>query len=411
MKKIVLITLFSYLLYSTLPAFAAAPPAAGSEQRLVQSTAQLLAEALHNAPMSATAGAGSSSVRAAEYQPAGDVEKQLEDWWTLSQEERIQDAMTQQLARIYVAESENPTPSIAELEMFFNKDKGHAFSPSIIGLVHRTLEHKRQHPIFITSRAKFAGDYDAFSQALWANIQHELSGQDGSYVQVYLSHNDLENMQPELLLQFIQELYGLIMSMHCRLLNLDLSNNRLTTLPAGIFGDLLSLQELSLSDNNLTVLPPEIFDGLQNLQRLSLGNNELTILSPRTFYGLQNLRVLYLSNNRLTALPTGIFNELHNLLDLRLGNNRLTTIEPGIFNGLRNLTWLVLSYNQLAALPLGIFGGLRKLQNLFILHNPIASDTAAIEELRRQLPLTCAIITQQFQSTPQFPWLQRARRL
>lgn len=47
-----------------------------------------------------------------------------------------------------------------------------------------------------------------------------------------------------------------------------LSGNSITTLPVGIFGDLVSLQWLDLGFNELTSVDAGLFDGLVSLTRL-----------------------------------------------------------------------------------------------------------------------------------------------
>ncbi|WP_061206220.1 E-cadherin-binding leucine-rich repeat protein LRR20 [Leptospira santarosai] len=78
---------------------------------------------------------------------------------------------------------------------------------------------------------------------------------------------------------------------------LDLSRNRLTTLPKEI-GKLQTLQKLDLSRNRLITLSKEI-ERLQNLLSLDLNENQLTTL-PKEIGQLKNLRWLSLKNN--TAL-------------------------------------------------------------------------------------------------------------
>ncbi len=328
MKKIVIITLFSYLLYSTLPAFAAAPPAAG---------------------------AGSSSMRA--------VENQLTDWWTLYH--TMPDALAEQLAQNYLAQNDNPRPSMQTLEAFFNEGGGHMLPPSIVKQVHSNI-HKRN-PIIIVPSIKFEGDYDAFSQALLAKVQSTLHGQEGSYVLVNLCNNNLGDIESELLSQLIQGIHRHVISMNCHLFCLNLCLNR------------------------LTILPPKIFNGLQDLLILDLSANELTTLPAGIFDGLGNLRHLYLSYNQLITLPSRVFYGLDNLQHLFLIDNQLTTLEPGIFNDLQKLRLLLLDGNQITTLPAEIFDGLGNLRILGLARNPIASDAAAVEELQRQLPKGCTI--------------------
>jgi carboxypeptidase N regulatory subunit len=67
---------------------------------------------------------------------------------------------------------------------------------------------------------------------------------------------------------------------------LVLSNNHLTTLPAGVFADLTRLLELVLSNNHLTTLPAGVFAGLTRLLALHLENNyQLRGIEPKTYLG------------------------------------------------------------------------------------------------------------------------------
>jgi len=152
-----------------------------------------------------------------------------------------------------------------------------------------------------------------------------------------------------------------------------LDNNRLTTLPQGIFQGLNSLQELHLDGNRLITLPQGIFQGLNCLYQLHLFNNKLTKLPQGIFHGLNGLWQLSLCDNRLTTLPQGIFQGLNSLQQLRLDNNRLITLPQGIFHGLNCLQELHLDNNQLITLPQGIFHGLA-LWRLQLEHNPLSTN-------------------------------------
>ncbi|CBJ29593.1 Hypothetical leucine rich repeat kinase [Ectocarpus siliculosus] len=120
-----------------------------------------------------------------------------------------------------------------------------------------------------------------------------------------------------------------------------LSSNALTTLPAGIFEGLTVLDALWLTSNALTTLPAGIFEGLTALNSLSLSSNALTTLLEGIFEGLTALNSLSLSSNALTTLPAGIFEGLTPLGSLWLSSNALTTLPAGIFEGLTALELLV----------------------------------------------------------------------
>ncbi len=337
MKKLVCITLLSYLSYSALPVSAAAPPATSSEQELAQRTAQLLAVALRGVPASTLAGADSSSMPVAQYQPSPAVESQLADWWALYH--AMPHELAKQLARNYLAQGNKPRPSMQDVETFFTSDQSHIFPPGMLELTHSNI-HMRNPICMKFWSIKFEGDYAALSQALCTEIQHKLQGQERSFVRLDLGNLNLGNMVPELVSQLIQELHECVRRMHCHLLSLDLHNNGLTTLTPGMFSGLQDLQCLNLNFNKLTALPPGIFNNLQDLQ------------------------VLYLNKNRLTTLLPGVFDGLQHLLALSLIGNQLTTLEES-----------------------GIFDGLHDLQEIWLIDNPVTSDDAAIKRLRQRLSI------------------------
>ncbi len=109
---------------------------------------------------------------------------------------------------------------------------------------------------------------------------------------------------------------------YLRLENLHLFNNRLTALPARVFGALgPTLRRLRLDSNRLTTLPEGIFDNLGRLEELWLRHNELTTLPEGIFDNLGSVLRLALNNNQLTALPEGAFTGLSSLRVLQLHDN------------------------------------------------------------------------------------------
>ena len=87
---------------------------------------------------------------------------------------------------------------------------------------------------------------------------------------------------------------------------LDLSDNSITALTAGVFEDLDgSMQNLYLWSNGLTALPAEIFTGLTGLKGLDLSCNALTALDLTRFDPFAStLTYLDISNNSFTTPPT-----------------------------------------------------------------------------------------------------------
>ena len=91
-------------------------------------------------------------------------------------------------------------------------------------------------------------------------------------------------------------------------------NPDLTSLPSGIFDDLVSLTSIRLDDCQLSSLPSGLFDNTTSLVELD-------------FYG-----------NALSSLPSGIFENLSSLVKLYLGSNRFSSIPSGLFVNLTSLT-------------------------------------------------------------------------
>lgn len=139
--------------------------------------------------------------------------------------------------------------------------------------------------------------YDKESNPLFANQPKELD----------LSECQLQSLPP----LFSQAPFtGLV--------KIDLSSNRLATLPS--MKRLENLQQISLKSNYFEYLPDTLFT-CKNIERLDLSENSLLKLSPK-IGELKKLTVLDLNDNHLISLPTEI-NELRSLEFLSLDSNEL----------------------------------------------------------------------------------------
>ena len=154
---------------------------------------------------------------------------------------------------------------------------------------------------------------------------------------------------------------------------LDLRNKSITSLKAGDFSGMSSLETLNLNRNSITSLPEDVFDGLSALKELWLQSNELTSLPAGVFNGLSALEKLQLSSNALTGLPEEIFVDLSSLTHIDLYHNSVNSLSANVFKGLSSLTSLRLSTNNLTSLPEDVFGGLSKLETIDLHNNSLAS--------------------------------------
>ena len=161
-----------------------------------------------------------------------------------------------------------------------------------------------------------------------------------------------------------------------------IDSNALSALPEKTFDGLSSLESLSMGYNPLGALPERIFAGLSRLSRLHVPQAGLTELPPRVFRDLAALETLGLSLNGLRELPPGIFAGLAALENLWLSLNGLRELPPGIFADLASLASLSLAGNRLTALPAGVFSGLPGFQSLEFHENPGAPFTLTLQLVR-----------------------------
>ena len=160
--------------------------------------------------------------------------------------------------------------------------------------------------------------------------------------------------------------------------DLHLEGNCLTTLPPGVFHGLTFgyRRILNISHNQLQVLPPKVFDGLK-LNQLSLQSNVLSRLHAETFHGLTFgwYSILDMSQNKLQELHADAFHGLtfgyYGRLDM--SQNKLQELHADAFHGLTfgSHGRLDISHNKLQELPPKVFDGL-KLNQLSLQSNVLS---------------------------------------
>lgn len=94
------------------------------------------------------------------------------------------------------------------------------------------------------------------------------------------------------------------------------------------FNNLDKLITLDLSRNRLSTLFKDIFAPLTNLSILNLSENRIEIIESDLFFHNQHLHSLDISNNKLKAIQPGLFRTTKYLFELTLNKNRdLNTID------------------------------------------------------------------------------------
>ncbi|KAI4814132.1 hypothetical protein KUCAC02_003338 [Chaenocephalus aceratus] len=146
---------------------------------------------------------------------------------------------------------------------------------------------------------------------------------------------------------------------------LDLSNNRLSHLPAGLPR---SLWQLHAASNRLQLLEKNDTVHQWNLRLLDLSDNKLerAIFINNT---LINLVTLNLSNNHFRTLPTNMPARLENI---DLSHNLLMKVLPGSLDRLLRLTHFYLHANRFSTLPFGVLDKVTSLRVITLGDNPWA---------------------------------------
>ena len=130
---------------------------------------------------------------------------------------------------------------------------------------------------------------------------------------------------------------------------LDLSNNRLSTLP-NAFASLKKLRTVFFNTNQFEEFP-KVLASCPNLSMVSFKGNQLKTISPEALS--PNLRWLILTNNQLKSLPSTV-GKLSQLQKLMLAGNQLQTLPEELAN-CKNLELIRLAANQLQTLPAWLF--------------------------------------------------------
>lgn len=111
--------------------------------------------------------------------------------------------------------------------------------------------------------------------------------------------------------------------------------------------DLINLQKIFLPRNQITRIHEKAFRGLSNLVELDLGENMLTTVPSDTFQDYSSLMRLTLSGNPIRELKPNAFKHLSFLTTLEISNCQLNNVSSDAFIGLDNLEWLKLDGNRI----------------------------------------------------------------
>ena len=174
---------------------------------------------------------------------------------------------------------------------------------------------------------------------------------------------------------------------------LDISDNKVLSLPAAALGRLPKLKRLKADYNRIGALSYEILRSVKGLEELSLAYNIIREIPKSTFQDLANLKILNLYGNQIASIDQDTFAGTesnleyldlgYNIIDeiatdvslpalkyLNLAENKLVNIE-GAFNLLENLNVLILKENGIKRVTRFTFTGMENLISVDLSENYI----------------------------------------
>jgi len=166
-------------------------------------------------------------------------------------------------------------------------------------------------------------------------------------------------------------------------LSIDLSSLDLPTIPNSLFEHKTvasHLINLDLSNNFITSIPVDIGVTFPNLQGLSFRNNGITKLT-KYIKNLSTLVTLDLSKNNIKDNPVEGIDGLPNLMHLNLSSNSISTLPPAIIH-CKILQILDISYNSISVIPDTFGETLLTLVELNISHNEVEELPTSIGKLQ-----------------------------
>lgn len=169
---------------------------------------------------------------------------------------------------------------------------------------------------------------------------------------------------------------------------LDLSFNRITTLPEKVFNSVDALYSLNFAHNSLHTLHNELFLDNLFLTKIDLSNNNLVELDKKLFRYNKNVRQLNVSSNSLVSDEFLADMDYLRIEDLDLSKNPLQTLNFSLVGSMKNLRRLNVAQIELSHVDFTEMGRLKNLYSLNISYNSHLArlelnESAVIDNLAR----------------------------
>lgn len=146
---------------------------------------------------------------------------------------------------------------------------------------------------------------------------------------------------------------------------LNLKNNQINQ----IFGSYCTIKEIDLSGNKLNTVPCDCTNKSPVVEYLNLANNVISTVTPQTIAELTNLKELHLEFNQLKVIKAGTFASLQKLVYLNLSHNIIENFEMGSVDNIKNVELFDVSYNRLKQLKRYMMHTFANLKHLHLEYN------------------------------------------
>ena len=150
-----------------------------------------------------------------------------------------------------------------------------------------------------------------------------------------LDHNNIERLTRDIFVSSMPNLQKIFLK-SCGIQSVDQDT----------FRHLKILIEVDLSDNNMTSLGTNTFAGNNRLKTLNLSNNPITNLTAFQFPPLPHIKTMYFSNCLIQHIDsTALANLADSVETISLKGNRLTSLSEEVFLSTTSLKSLQLNNN------------------------------------------------------------------
>lgn len=166
-----------------------------------------------------------------------------------------------------------------------------------------------------------------------------------------------------------------------KLESINVVNNRISSVPGGIFSNCQNLTTLSFLFNQIDNINSDAFQGLANLKVMELAWNRITSFNPNVFASLSKLEILTINNNEIVELSPEIFRLFPMLVDLNLGFNKIKSWNNTILANNPNVETLRLAGNEIQTLDGRAFASLLNLRTLSI--GGLLEEIPALQNLQQ----------------------------